>query len=380
VRRSYKLALVLVACWAAFSLQTAPARADVLVTIYNGNPGGAGNGGPNLDFSGLQQIGQPFQYYGLAFGVEAQAGGGNPNGDWRPFYHDVNYSAQITGQFNVASAGVYTFSTRSDDGSILRIDNQVVVNNNFFQAPTTRTGTVSLAAGIHNFQVQFFQGGGGKSLDVGSALSVNQLPAGVTIVNHNNVPQLTTTVFNDAGPGGPRFNFSTGAVINPNAPVIGTFITPAVNFDFGSGSRWSPFGVSNNYSDSTTGFLIVDRDGVFRFGLNSDDGSFLSIDGNQVINNGFFQGSNQNGPFGMPQVIADVFLTAGPHAFEVDHFQGGGGAGVTLFLPDFFGEEGVRFATPQDIIPEPATLSLLGVGLGGFLAARYWRRRGRKDH
>lgn len=382
--RSSKMALVLAACWAVFSLQATPARADVLVTIYNGNPGGAGSGGATLDYTGLSQIGS-YRYYGLAFGVEAQAGGGNPAGDWRPLYHDNNYSAIITGQFSVAQSNNYTFSTRSDDGSMLRIDGNLIVNNNFYQGPTTRTGTVPLAAGIHNFQVQFYQGGGGKSLDVGSAVSVNQLPVGVTLVYQTTSPQLRTTVFNDAAAGGPRFDFTTGAINNPNAPVIGTFITPDVNFDYGSGSRWSPFGVTDNYSDSTTGFLKVDADGTYRFGLNSDDGSFLYIDGVQVINDGFFQGSNQTGPFGMPQVTADVFLTAGLHPFEVDHYQGGGGAGVNLYLPGFFGQSGVHFALPSDLptpispaqfqVPEPATLSLFGILFGGFFAARCWRRR-----
>src|SRR5262249_12953088 len=159
--------------------------------------------------------------------------------------------------------GTYTFSTRSDDGSVLRIDGNPVVNNNFYQGPTTRTGTVALAAGIHNFEVQFFQGGGGKSLDVG-------LPPGVTILNNSNVPQLPTTVLTDPGPGGPRYNFTTVALINPSAPVIGSFITPDVNFDYGTGSRWSPFGVTSNFSDSTTGFLFADHSGSFTFGLNSD--------------------------------------------------------------------------------------------------------------
>jgi hypothetical protein len=355
------MALVVVACWATLCLPASPVRADVLVTIYSGNPGGAGNGGPNLDFTGLSQLGS-FPYYGIAFGVDSQAGGGNPNGDWNPLYRATNYSASITGQFSVATTGTYTFSTRSDDGSVLRIDGNPVVNNNFFQGPTTRTGTATLAAGVHNFEVQFFQGGGGKSLDVG-------LPAGVSILNHQNVPQLLTTVYN-----GQRFDFTTGAVVNPNVPVAGTFLTPAINFDYGTGSRWSPFGLTDNFSDSTTGFLLVNAPGTYRFGLNSDDGSFLFIDGALVINNGFFQGSNQTPPFGQPQVTADIFLGAGIHRIEVDHFQGGGGAGVTLFLPDFFGQGGVSFATPLDLVPEPSSIALFAVGLSGC-AAYGWRRR-----
>jgi hypothetical protein len=359
------MAFVLVACSALLGLFAVPARADVMVTIYNGNPAGAGTGSPTLNFSGLSQIGS-FPYYGLAFGVEAQAGGGNPNGDWRPLYHDVNYSAIIAGQFNVAQNGNYTFSTRSDDGSILSIDGKVVVNNNFYQGPTTRTGTVTLSQGVHNFQVQYFQGGGGKSLDVGSGTSVNQLPAGVTIVNHSNVPQLQTTVFN-----GIKFDPNTGKVTNPNVPVAGTIISPAVNFDSGTGSRRSPFGLTTNYSDSTVGTLFVSNPdgGTYTFGLNSDDGSWLYIDGQFVVNDGGFHGSNQSLT---PQVTGSIFLSFGQHSFEVDHFQGGGGTGVDLFLPN-----GVRFLTPDDL-PEPTSIALFALGLTGFVAARGWRRWTRK--
>jgi hypothetical protein len=374
-----------------------------MVTIYAGNPAGAGNGTPNLDFTGLPPLNTPpntstFFYYttfmpangapysGLGFGVEARAGGGNPAGDWRPFYRDTNYSASIIGQLNVAKTGLYTFSTTSDDGSVLKIDNKPVVNNNFFQGPTTRTGQVLLDAGIHPFQVQFFQGGGGKSLDLGSGTSINKLPEGITIVDHSNVPQLVTTVY-----AGQKF-IQTGpnaGQIDPNstATVLGTIISPSVNFDYGSGSRWSPFGRTDDYSDSITGKLVVDPVHGTTFGINSDDGSFLFIDGKLVIDNQGFFGSNQTPPFGLPQKTGIDDLTPDVlHDFEVRHYQGGGGTGVTLFLPN-----GVRYATPNDLapppppppppptqggeIPEPATLALLALGMAGCFAASNWRRR-----
>lgn len=67
-------------------------------------------------------------------------------------------------------AGVVSFGANSDDGSSLYIDanndnvfqaSELVVNNIFDQAPTARTGRVSLAAGTYKIAVGFFQGGGG---------------------------------------------------------------------------------------------------------------------------------------------------------------------------------------------------------------------------
>ena len=60
----------------------------------------------------------------------------------------TNYEAFFNGLITVPTAGTYTFSTTSDDGSVLFVDGQdtPVVNNNFFQAATTKTGTVTLTA------------------------------------------------------------------------------------------------------------------------------------------------------------------------------------------------------------------------------------------
>ena len=43
--------------------------------------------------------------------------------------------------------GITNSTTRSDDGSMLYIDGQTVVANNFYQGLTTRGGSVDLTAG-----------------------------------------------------------------------------------------------------------------------------------------------------------------------------------------------------------------------------------------
>ena len=364
--RYLSTAVALTACLAAAAFQTPSARANVLVTVFAGNPGGAGNGTPNLNFAGLPQLGS-FQYAGLNFDAWARFDN-TGNGDWQPLYRADNYSTRIIGQFQVAQAGTYTFSTRSDDGSVLRIDNNVVVNNNFFQAPTARTGSIFLAPGIHNFVVEFFEGGGGSSLTVGSGADPQNLPAGITIVNQANSPLLQVDVFADT-PAMRRYDTSTGALINPGNPLIGSFIAPDVNFDYATGSRWSPFGRGDDFSASIRGFLDVAADGTYAFGLNSDDGSWLFIDGVQVVNNGGFHGSNTTPPFGLPQVTGSTFLTAGRHAFEVRMFEAGGGSGVNLYLP-----QGVVYGVGV-LVPEPSTFALAGIGLAGCAAAGVRHRR-----
>lgn len=69
-----------------------------------------------------------------------------------------DFEVRWTGKFNAPSAGTYTFSTTSDDGSMLWIDGSNVVSNNAFQGLTTRSGTLSLSAGLHDIVVAYYQG------------------------------------------------------------------------------------------------------------------------------------------------------------------------------------------------------------------------------
>src|SRR5262249_23510711 len=54
-----------------------------------------------------------------------------------------------------------TFRTGSDDGSVLSIDGNLVVNNNNFQGTTFVQNTVSLTPGLHAIDIEYYQGGGG---------------------------------------------------------------------------------------------------------------------------------------------------------------------------------------------------------------------------
>jgi beta-glucosidase len=83
-------------------------------------------------------------------------------------------------------------------------------------------------------------------------------------------------------------------------------------------------GVSGaSFSAKWTGNITPPKTGSYTFGLTSDDGSRLLIDGKQVIDNWRDQGANTE--------TAKVDLTAGtPVKVEVDYYQSGGGATVNL--------------------------------------------------
>jgi len=77
-----------------------------------------------------------------------------------------SFGIQFSGYINIPAAGQYTFTTRSDDGSKLYIDNQQIVNNDGAHAPQDATGTVTLTAGMHAIKVTFFEASQGQELTV----------------------------------------------------------------------------------------------------------------------------------------------------------------------------------------------------------------------
>eukprot|EP01052_Picozoa_sp_SAG31_P009458 SAG31_NODE_497_length_14862_cov_6.951568_3_plen_551_part_00 len=68
------------------------------------------------------------------------------------------------GSYAAPSSGQYTFTTTSDDGSMLYIDGVVVVDNDGLHGAQSRSGDVQLDAGPHSIMILFFENGGGAML------------------------------------------------------------------------------------------------------------------------------------------------------------------------------------------------------------------------
>jgi hypothetical protein len=77
------------------------------------------------------------------------------------------------------------------------------------------------------------------------------------------------------------------------------------------------------FSMEWSGFIKAPETGTYQFALESDDGSWLEIDGQQAIDNG--------GLHATVKVNRTVTLTGGFHAVKVRYFDAGGGA-ILRFL------------------------------------------------
>jgi hexosaminidase len=95
--------------------------------------------------------------------------------DLQRFGRQVNYGVTFDGYLRVPADGFYKFAVESDDGTVLRIDGEEVVNNDGNHASQVVTGYVPLRQGFHKMRLKYFQGEGGASLRVGWALSEQEL-------------------------------------------------------------------------------------------------------------------------------------------------------------------------------------------------------------
>lgn len=66
------------------------------------------------------------------------------------------------GFITLSEAGDYQFSTRSDDGSVVLINGELVVDNDGGHAPATVTNTVTFAPSTYSLEVRYFEQGGGE--------------------------------------------------------------------------------------------------------------------------------------------------------------------------------------------------------------------------
>jgi RHS repeat-associated protein len=216
----------------------------VTVDVYSGFQD-AGGGAPYTDLAGT------FTDDSISFGISQD------NFNWHPFGL-AGFGADITANIIVSAPGTYTFPLTSDDGGLLFIDGNQVVNNGGLHSRATTSAPVALTAGIHTLEVQFFEDGGGGS---GVDLPLPSLPVGTITIDpatftNQGMLEATASTLTLAGPWSSTgsLGVSGGGTLN----LAGTFTTADVASFSRNGGTVNLTGTLDNTGttlalDATTG-------------------------------------------------------------------------------------------------------------------------------
>lgn len=233
-----------------------------------------------------------------------------------PRDRDDFYAFRFDSNITVNVDGNYTFYTRSDDGSKLYIDDQLVVDNDGLHGVREESAVITLAAGDYDIRVEFFEKIGGDSLQVlwnGPGFEKTKLIPGDSLttpvdINSNSglTPQLNYEYFEGAWLKLPDFDslqpIGQGVVNNFNLSVKGAV---------------------NQYGVRFLGQLEIETAGEYTFYVRSNDGTKLSLAGELVVDN--------DGRHGAIEKQGAVTLTTGTHPVELTYFQNGGSEALQVF-------------------------------------------------
>lgn len=77
-----------------------------------------------------------------------------------------HFYVTATGEINIPRTTNYVFRLISDDGSVLYIDNEEIIDHGGEHGATPMDGEIYLEEGPHPIRIEYFQGGGGKALSL----------------------------------------------------------------------------------------------------------------------------------------------------------------------------------------------------------------------
>ncbi len=103
-----------------------------------------------------------------------------------------NWGARFSGLVDIPEAGNWTFHLNSDDGSELWVDGISAIQNYGMHGMREISTTMNLSAGLHDFRIEFFQGGGPHGLKFswdGPNVSKTTIPSSAFFVAGSYTPQ-----------------------------------------------------------------------------------------------------------------------------------------------------------------------------------------------
>ena len=239
------------------------------------------------------------------------------------------YGLRYTGRLLIESTDTYTFNLASDDGARLLINGSEVINNDGRHRVIEKTGDVTLTAGLHDIVVEYFEAGGGASLQLEMAAAGQTAAAiqGSVLYSSDATAADIVTLAGVTGSGyavAPVWDYDLYFGFWTNIPDF-TALTPAVT-SVTSALETGVSPVNSKFAIRFRGTVEVLEAGSYTFYTASDDGSSLAVNGQMVVDN--------DGLHAFIEQQGQVALNAGVHDIEIVFFQGFGGQG---FIPSWSG-------------------------------------------
>jgi glucose/arabinose dehydrogenase len=223
--------------------------------------------------------------------------------DWGAGGPDVgvgtdNFSVRWSGTFDFA-AGAYTFTTTSDDGIRLWIDDGLLIDAWRDQGPTTYTGSRTLTAGLHAVRVEYYENGGGALAEASWAPSGGGPPT--------------------CAPGQYLAEYFDNMTLS-GIPATSRCESSPIAHDWGTGSPAAGLG-ADEFSVRWTGTFDFEA-GPHTFTATSDDGIRVWLDDTPLIDAWQDQGPTTN--------TATPIVSGGAHTVRVEYYEHGSGALAAL--------------------------------------------------
>ena len=230
----------------------------------------------------------------------------------------ADFAAEYYGNLKIVTGGVYNFCTKSDDGSRLFVDGLMVDNDGGLHGPKEVCADKQITPGTHLIKVNFFNHGGGayerityKGADTGGV--------------HVPIPSISTTGI-PAPPKPSQWSMKVYTQISNvearpltrSMQLVGTSNSVST-IDFHHRVDWQQYVKDfphQNLAVIFYGNLKITQPGDYQICAKSADGSYVYVNGNQVINNG--------GRHGVKEVCHLMRLKAGMQEVKVLYWRRSG--------------------------------------------------------
>jgi hypothetical protein len=243
-----------------------------------------------------------------------------------------NFGAVWQGKIQAAATGWTKFFTTADDGVVLKVGGQTLINQWRDQPATEYQGGLWLQAGqLYDIEVAYYERSGnavmqlaweapGQAKEIVNPWHLFHNSKG-TVAPQPELPNPNITAIDNGRPidfkeGEQRFGINT-TIYDASGSMTGGGLVQSVDFNFNSGAPIANT-AADNFRLDVSGRLSVQRSGQYSFFTTADDQIRFTIDGQTLVNHATARPTQT--------YQSNVWLDAGKSYFFSANYQDLGGS------------------------------------------------------